>query len=393
MYMSGDLGDFRRVTPQEDISLANRAVPGEDLRVLATGLGATASPIPPGASGFEPLVAEPKILIHGLAGEQREAEIISSSGFGRGDYRVEFVLPEDLPRPIDPNYLYDVELVIEDQSEVFSSPRVKLPVAVGEHKITGVLEAAGSQPLISPGSIVSVFGNFVETTARANSIPLGENLNGLSVTFNDIPGAVFGAFDGSFDQSNVQVPWGLDTTNGKVEVKVHWKDAVSEFRSDPFEVEAALASPAIYMFPPGTTQAIVTNFKQEGDGVIPGSWAQPAGAVDPIEGQAAAIGGVVTIWGNGLGRVSPLPATGNIPPAGTVPFADKVVRVFVGGVEAQVLGAVLQPTSVGLNQINIFVLEGVAPGDAVPIVIEVECPDGTKLRSREDVTIAVRSAP
>ena len=39
---------------------------------------------------------------------------------------------------------------------------------------------------------------------------------------------------------------------------------------------------------------------------------------------------------------------------------------------------------------------GVTPGDAVPIVIEVECPgpDGTKLlRSREDATIAVRVAP
>jgi len=39
---------------------------------------------------------------------------------------------------------------------------------------------------------------------------------------------------------------------------------------------------------------------------------------------------------------------------------------------------------------------GVTPGDAVSIVIKVECPgpDGTKLlRSREDATIAVRAAP
>ena len=67
--------------------------------------------------------------------------------------------------------------------------------------------------------------------------------------------------------------------------------------------------------------------------------------------------------------------------------------MFIGGQEAQVLGAVLQPTSVGLNQINVFVPEGVEPGGAVPIVIEVECPDGTKIRSREDVTIAVRARP
>ena len=148
------------------------------------------------------------------------------------------------------------------------------------------------------------------------------------------------------------------------------------------------------MHPPGTTQAIVTNFKQAGDDVIAGSWAQTPGSVDPAEGQAAAIGGVVTIWCDGLGPVSPSPETGDVPqPPGTVPFADKTVRVFVGGVGAQVLGAVLQPTSVGLNQINIIIPDGVTPGDAVPIVIEVECPDGTKLRSREDATIGVRAAP
>ena len=163
---------------------------------------------------------------------------------------VEFVVPEDLPLPIDPNYFYGVELVIEDQGEVFTSPRVNLPVAVGEHQITGVLDAAGFQALISPGSIVSVFGNFVETTATASSIPLGADLGGFSVTFNDMPGSLFGVFDGPFDQSNVQVPWNVDVSSGKVEVKVHWKDASGEVWSDPFEVDAALASPGIYMFPP-----------------------------------------------------------------------------------------------------------------------------------------------
>ena len=266
-------------------------------------------------------------------------------------------------------------------------------IGLGEHQITGVLDAAGFQALISPGSIVSVFGNFAETTATASSIPLSENLSGFSVTFNDIPGALLGVFDGAFDQSNVQVPWNVDVSSGKVEVKVHWKDDTSEVWSDPFEVDAALASLGIYMFPAETPQAIVTNFKQAGDDVIAGSWAQPPGSVDPLVGQAAAIGGVATIWCNGLGPVSPLPETGDVPPPGTVPFADKTVRAFVGGVEAQVLGAALQPTSVGLNQINILIPDGVKPGDAVPIVIEVECPDGTKLRSREDVTIAVRAAP
>jgi uncharacterized protein (TIGR03437 family) len=260
---------------------------------------------------------------------------------------------------------------------------VKLGPDLGDHRITGVLDAAGFQALISPGSIVSVFCNFVEITARASSIPLSETLNGFSVTFNDIPGALFGVFHGAFDQSNVQAPWNLDVSSGKVEVKVHWEDESGEVWSDPFEVDAALASPGIYMFPPGTTQAIVTNFKlSEEDDVIAGSWAQPADSIPDVVTQPAAIGGVATIWCNGLGPVTPEPAT----------VTDKTVRVFVGGREAQVLGAVLQSSSVGLNQINI-IIPAVIPGDAVPILIEVECPDGTTIRSRADVTIAVRAAP
>ena len=369
-------------------------MPGEVILVNAGGLGPTDPPVPTGFAGREEaVVAQPKVLIHGEAKVVREAEVLSALAFGRpGQYKVRFTLPEDLPMPIDPNYFYGVEIVIEDGGEVFTSPRADLPVAVGEHQITGVLDAASFQALISPGSIVSVFGNFVEITATASSVPLSENLAGFSVTFNDIPGALFGVFDGDFDQSNVQVPWNLDVSSGKVEVKVHWKDDESEVWSDPFDVDAALASPGIFMFPFGTTQAIVTNFKQAGDDVIAGSWAQPSGSVDPAVGQAAAIGSVVTIWCDGLGPVSPEPPTGDIPPSGTVPVTTKTVRVFVGGVEAQVLGsAVLQPTSVGLNQINIVIPDGVTPGDAVPIVIEVECPDGTKIRSREDVTIAVRA--
>ena len=64
------------------------------------------------------------------------------------------------------------------------------------HKISGVLDAAGFLGLISPGSIVSVFGFFAEQTAVADSVPLSMNLNGFSVTFNDKEGALFGAFAG-----------------------------------------------------------------------------------------------------------------------------------------------------------------------------------------------------
>ena len=267
------------------------------------------------------------------------------------------------------------------------------------HEVTGVFDAAGFQDLISPGSIVAIGGEFTDQTAVASSVPLSMNLNGFSVTFNGLPGALFGVFEGDdfgvpFDQANVQVPWLLDTSAGTVDVVVNWdngalsESARAKVSSAPFAANAAPASPGIFAI---GLQAIVTNFSLAGDDVIPGSFAQPANSIPGVDNQPAAIGGVITIWCNGLGPVTPLPPTGAAP--GSTLFVDKIIRVLVGGEQATVLGSVLHPDLVGLNQINAFVPEGVTPGDAVPIVIEVECDDGTKIRSREDVTIAVRSRP
>ena len=258
------------------------------------------------------------------------------------------------------------------------------------HEVTGVFDAAGFQALISPGSIAAVGGTFTDVTATADAIPLPANLNGFSVTFNGIEGAMFGVFDGPFDQANVQVPWGLDVSAGTVNVRARWTDAGGTIESQPFAVPAAPTSPGIFEFPFG--QAIVTNFSLAGDDVIQGSWAQPAGSVPGVVEQPAAIGGVITLWGNGLGPVMPAP-----PPTGAAPgvalFVEKTIRVLVGGVQAAVLGSVLHGASVGLNQINAIVPNGVTPGGAVPIVIEVDCGDGNVFRSRAGVTIAVRPRP
>ncbi len=113
-----------------------------------------------------------------------------------------------------------------------------------------------------------------------------------------------------------------------------------------------------------------------------------------VNEKPAKIGGVVTIWANGLGPLNGTVPSGDIPePGAPLLFAAKTVTVLIGGVEAQVLGgAFLQPQFVSLNQINAIVPEGVEPGDAVPIVIEVDCGDGNVFRSREDVTIAIAPA-
>ncbi len=173
----------------------------------------------------------------------------------------------------------------------------EFPSGQTAHDITGVCDAAGCQELISPGSIVSVYGLFAVQTVTADSLPLNFDLDGFSVTFNGLPGSLFGVFfredfGALSDQANVQVPWELDVSSGEVEVRVHWEGDAGTISSEPFVVSAAPASPGIFMV---GTRAIVTNFGSGQDDVIPGSWAQPQGFLANVTGQPAAVGGVIIV--------------------------------------------------------------------------------------------------
>ena len=114
-------------------------------------------------------------------------------------------------------------------------------------------------------------------TVTADSLPLNFNLDGFSVTFNGLSGALFGVFfredfGALSDQANVQAPWELDVSSGEVEVRVHWETEAGTVSSDPFMVSAAKASPRIFMV---GTQAIVTNFSLGQDDVMAGYWDSP----------------------------------------------------------------------------------------------------------------------
>lgn len=159
------LGQF--VRSGQAILLDNRAMPGDTLTVVATGLGPTDPPVLPGFRGTgEALVAQPKVRIHGTMGAVIEAEVLSAvalGGYDPGVFGVEFVLPVDLPVPLGPDSLLGVELVIEDQGEVFTSPMQDLPVETGtppitEPVITRVSNAYSLGDELSPGAVANLGG-------------------------------------------------------------------------------------------------------------------------------------------------------------------------------------------------------------------------------------------
>ncbi len=179
------------------------------------------------------------------------------------------------------------------------------------------------------------------------------------------------------------VPDGIDAVvplallagdDGRLNFKVTIEEQISETGNDP--PAGILDTMPDAGLPAGET----------GSSAIP----LPANGQPIVNEKSAKIGGIITLWTNGLGPFSGTVPSGDVPgPEAPILRAAKTVTVLIGGVEAQVLGAFLHSQFVALNQINAIVPEGVEPGDAVPIVIEVDCGDGTVFRSREDVTLAI----
>lgn len=234
----------------------------------------------------------------------------------------------------------------------------------------------------APGSIVSVFGaHFASELTLAESSPLPVALDGVSVTFDGIEAPLYFV---AAEQINAQLPF--EILGDSVEVVV--TNAVGAGMSRTLSVAAT--SPSVFTFDQsGAGQGIVvfanTATLAGPNGLTPDS--RPAGAGD-----------VLTVFANGLGAVTPPIESGrnSCDPDGVCleDFSNLVLRealarpsIEVGGVavpDGDVVFAGLAPQFVGLYQINFLLPPGVAPGDAVPIVIR----QGGST-SRGDVTIAV----
>ena len=233
----------------------------------------------------------------------------------------------------------------------------------------GVVSAASfeSQVPLAPGSIISVFGEALsEGVGEALTLPLGTELAGTSITLAGRPLPMLFA---SERQINAMVPYGI-AINTRHHLLVRRGTTISQ----PIPLSVAAAQPAIFLTRPGmSTQGHVYRFVDDATQILaaPGD---PVGADD-----------VLIIYASGLGAVDP-PVDAGLEAPGQEPFARTVnrVKVTIGDVRAKVFFSGLAPGFTGLYQVNAFVPEGVASGEAVPVVLEVAN------QVSQPVTIAVR---
>lgn len=214
---------------------------------------------------------------------------------------------------------------------------------------------------LAPGMIFSLFGsNLAEGQNLAGEVPLPRQLGNLRASLGGIELPLFYA-DGS--QINAQVPFEIPA--GTASLVVTGRGAAGA----PGQVTIVAAQPGIFtMSQTGTGQGLVFDAQN-----------RLVDANNPVTA-----GDAVVVYATGLGATDPPVGTGTATPLSPLSHVTTQVVATVGGRPATVEFAGLVPRFVGLYQVNVRVPAGVAPGNAVPLVLSQNGVAGNT------VTMAVR---
>ncbi len=221
-----------------------------------------------------------------------------------------------------------------------------LPVAIS----TGaVVNAASYSATVAPGSIAAVFGSFpVDQPGQAAAFPIPSNLQGVSIQFNSLFGALFYAGP---NQINVQLPLNL------VNFPSYAATAVTGYGA------SAAVAMSVAEFAPGI---FAINGQGSGQGAILNLSNQLVDTTHP-----AKAGDYIQIYCTGLGATTNDPGIGLPAPGDPLSVTLTTPTVSIGGVNGVVQFSGLAPGMVGLNQINVQIPAGVAAGAAVPVFVSI----------------------
>jgi len=215
----------------------------------------------------------------------------------------------------------------------------------------------GGGNFVAPRSIASLYGvNLAPGVVIAGPAPLPNTLAGTTV-YNSAPNA-YPLFFVSPGQINMQVPNNLVGTSTTLNVTV-----VQGTRSVTIPANLVQYAPGIFTINgQGTGQGSV---------VVANTATLVAPAGTTADSRPAKPGEFLSIYCTGLGVTSPTVGLGAAASLTTVSTTAATPVVTIGGVSAKVIFSGLAPGFVGLNQVNVQVPEGVAPGDAVPLTFSI----------------------
>ncbi len=221
------------------------------------------------------------------------------------------------------------------------------PPAIETGSIVSAASGVPHTPL-APGGLIEIYGTRLTEGAAESptTTPLPTRLADATVV---MAGRALPLSFAGPSQINAIVPYDL-SANTIHQVLVRRGSTYSR----PVPVNVAEAQPAL--FSTADRQAIAQVFRN--------------GALNSPENPAR-IGDTLVLFCAGLGAVDPAVPTGSVAPLSPLSNTRAGVRVRIGDQDAPVAFAGLTPGFAGLYQVNVVVPEGVAPGDRVPVLMEV----------------------
>ncbi len=215
--------------------------------------------------------------------------------------------------------------------------------------VNAASSAAGSP--VAPGSIATVYGDFLSTPLATASGPLlPDSLGGLSIQFGS--GITAPLFAVSSSQVNFQVPWELaGQSKAFITVTINGQTSAAQ------ALNLAPSAPGIFTI----------NAAGTGQGAVLDTLFRLVDVSNP----AIAGNSVIQIYCTGVGAVSNQPPSGSPAPSDVLAPTTTTPAVTIGGAQATVLFSGLAPGSVGEYQINVLVPPGSSKGNAVPLVVRI----------------------
>ena len=209
-----------------------------------------------------------------------------------------------------------------------------------------VVNAASYLPGISPGGLVTIFGqnlSSVTGSVFAGVDPLPLVLQDVSVFINGAPAPVFSiAYAGGQDQISVQVPYSTATGPSAAEVQVyHGNVLVADMLVDSF-----VEDPGIFIY--NGNYAVAVRYQD-------GSLIGPANPAHP--------GDIVIVYTTGLGPLTVNLQDGHGAPFNPLAYTQDPFQIDINNEPAQVLFSGLGPGYVGLYQVNIVLPNDLPSGN------------------------------
>jgi uncharacterized protein (TIGR03437 family) len=241
--------------------------------------------------------------------------------------------------------------------------------------VKSVVNAASFQPGISPGALITIFGDrvgpaiptwgsFTRTIYEPNRFFLSPLLDDTRVWFDGTPAPLLWANAG---QVNAVVPY-----------EVAGKGSVEMILAHEHQVAPAVTVPVLETSP-GV-------FTASGTGSGQGAILNANGTLNSAQNPAPS-GSTIQIFGTGAGIWNPSLPTGlQLSPIPPFPVLVASVTVTIGGQSAQVTYAGGAPLFItGVLQVNAAVPDGLASGPQ-PVVLTI----GGNDNSQQQVTVAVQ---